>query len=575
MFRKILLLVAAIPLFIGWMSNPNTNTAVCTADQEQKRPQAVSDNNGGVIIVWEDSRGNSDYDIYAQGIDSAGNNRWRTNGVALCTVIGPQRSPHITVVGADIYIATWIDRRNGKDNDIYAQCLDGRGNLKWLAEGVPICKTDGEQYDPILVADGKGGAIIAWQDRRNGSDYDIYAQRIDAQGQVQWMANGVGISTARFDQELTQGVADGSGGMIITWQDWRNGGNFDIFAQKIDFRGILQWHSDGIGICTESEDQRNPQIVADNRGGAIITWQDKRTGRDYDIYAQRVDSSGNPQWTTSGVPICTVENSQYDPRLAADGEGGAVVTWQDYRKGSECSFDAFAQQTDHRGEVCEIKQLNDWNVFAQAINSSGKIQWAANGIAVSTAQVDQFKPQPLADGFGNTIITWQAPGKGNHHNIYAQCLNSTGSPLWAAQGIPISTAPGDQLDPLPVSDGHGGAIITWYDKRNENQFDIYTQKICASGEMGNCSHPVAVINANPAKDSASLTMQFDGRSSYDPDGSVTTWSWDFGDGQKASSDKPNHIYAKSGNYTVTLRVRDNSGKWSLPTQKAISVRSNG
>jgi hypothetical protein len=53
------------------------------------------------------------------------------------------------------------------------------------------------------------------------------------------------------------------------------------------------WLPDGVPISTEDNFRGFPQICSDGTGGAIITWRDKRSGSEYDIYAQRIDSSGN------------------------------------------------------------------------------------------------------------------------------------------------------------------------------------------------------------------------------------------------------------------------------------------
>ncbi len=486
MHKKILLLIIVVLFCISWTNRPGINTPVCTARNEQKKPQLVSDNDGGAVIVWEDSRTSTDYDIYGQRLDSSGKALWTANGIGLCTAIGAQRFPQVMADSSGGFIVTWYDRRNGKNYDIYAQRIDPEGRVKWTTDGVALCTANSDQFDPMPVSDGSGGAVITWQDRRNGNDYDIYAQRIDASGRVKWDFNGVGICLSKGDQDSPRLVSAGRRGAIITWQDRRNGDNYDIYAQRIDVDGTLQWASSGMEICTAAHDQRGPQMISDDRGTAVITWQDKRNGSDYDIYAQRIDITGTIQWTADGVAICAAANSQYDPQLASDGKGGAVVTWQDYRKGSECSFDAFAQQTNVKTEICDEKQLNDWNVYAQYINSSGKIQWTSNGVKICTANVDQYKPRLIADGFGGIIITWRASDKENDHNIYVQYLNPTGMVKWPAKGVAISTAPGNQYDPILAADGQGGAIITWYDQRQGNTCDIYAQKVCASGEIGGC-----------------------------------------------------------------------------------------
>jgi hypothetical protein len=54
--------------------------------------------------------------------------------------------------------------------------------------------------------------------------------------------------------------------------------------------------------------------------------------------------------------------------------------------------------------------------------------------------------------------------------------------------------------------------------------------------------------------------------SYDPDGSVVAWRWDFGDGTGATDPSPVHTYAAPGQYTVTLTVTDNSGQTGTQSQ---------
>ncbi|MCP5050802.1 MAG: PKD domain-containing protein [bacterium] len=568
--KKISLLIAIVFFFIAFSNRPALNTPVCTELQEQKRPQLTADGAGGAILIWEDSRNGSDYDIYAQRLDSTGTAQWKDGGVTVCTAIGPQRYPQVTADRSGGFIVTWFDRRGGKNADIYAQRLDSKGTATWPVDGVPICTADSDQYDPVPVADADGGAVIVWQDRRNGNDYDVYAQRIDSSGTVKWDANGVVICTEKEDQDNLRSISDGSGGAVILWQDRRNGNDYDIYAQRIDSMGRVQWGVNGAAVCSAKEDQRLPQMVSDNKGSVVLAWQDKRNGSDYDVYAQRLDASGTSQWTADGVVICKAANSQYEPRLASDSNGGAVIAWQDYRRGEDCTFDAFDEKNDLKADVCDEKQLNDWNIYAQHINASGRVQWTENGVTISTANVDQYKPQPVADGLGGTIITWRAADKENDHNIYAQRLDSSGAPKWSAAGVPVTVASGNQMDPLLVSDGMGGAIVAWYDKRRGNNHDIYAQKVCASGEIGGCSQPVAVIAADN-RGLSELTLKFDSGKSYDPDGSITGWRWNFGDGKQANNENVTHTYSNPGTYNVTLRVRDNNGKWSTPVRKRVKV----
>jgi len=214
----------------------------------------------------------------------------------------------------------------------------------WAIDGVPICTAAEGQHSPKPISDGVSGAIIMWRDIRNGNnDGDIYVQRVDAGGTVLWATDGIPIVIEPYLQ-TSYIVSDRSGGAIITWMDYRN----DIYAQRIDAGGILLWTADGIPITTVPSIQAHPQPVSDGAGGAIITWEDYRSGN-YDVYAQRLNASGAVLWTTDGVPISTAANDQRGPQLVSDGTSGALITWWDSRSGT--NSDIYAQNVNPDGTL--------------------------------------------------------------------------------------------------------------------------------------------------------------------------------------------------------------------------------
>ena len=140
------------------------------------------------------------------------------------------------------------------------------------------------------------------------------------------------LSIGANDRINPASVGDGAGGAIIVWQDKRSGSNVDIYAQRVNANGDVQWTANGVAICSADSDQVSPAIVRDGNGGAIIAWQDKRSGS-YDIYAQRVNAAGALQWSPStGVPVCTAAFDQVNIAMVSDGNGGALLTWEDYRE---------------------------------------------------------------------------------------------------------------------------------------------------------------------------------------------------------------------------------------------------
>lgn len=81
--------------------------------------------------------------------------------------------------------------------------------------------------------------------------------------------------------------------------------------------------------------------------------------------------------------------------------------------------------------------------------------------------------------------------------------------------------------------------------------------------------PVANASANPASGTAPLLVQFDGSASFDQDGSIVSYSWNFGDGTTGTGATVSHTYA-AGTYTATLTVTDNSG---LSSSKSLAIQA--
>src|SRR5205814_2221142 len=171
----------------------------------------------------------------------------------------------VTTDGAGGTIVTWHDQRGaGGANDIYAQHLLAMGGVDpaWPVNGRALCTATNYQTYPVIVSDGAGGAIVAWNDYRTASVGDIYAQHV---------------------------LASGAGGAIVSWQDNRSG-NYDIYAHHLRSGGTVDpnWAGNGLAVCTAVNDQQLQALVADGSGGAVITWVDLRNGSGNDIYAQHV-----------------------------------------------------------------------------------------------------------------------------------------------------------------------------------------------------------------------------------------------------------------------------------------------
>ena len=177
--------------------------------------------------------------------------------------------------------------------------------------------------------------------------------------------------------------------------------------------------------------------------------------------------------------------------------------------------------------------------------------------------------------------------RSNNQNIY--CINATnGKIIWSTTiggSIWSSPAIGDgklyigswdgYLYCIDTSDGKTiwkyptGNSITSSPAIAEGKVFIgsYDKYIYCIGEIN--SPPISNFTYEPTNPSTADIIFFND-TSYDMDGYIVSWYWDFGDGNISTDRNTTHIYADNGVYNVTLTVTDNSGL-SNSTYKSINV----
>ena len=431
------LTVAHHPALAAW---PELGRPVCTAADDQQAPKVASDGTGGAIITWQDSR-SPIVNIFAQHVLSTGD-------------LDP------------------------------AWPIDGRA---LLTDPLALANAPSGQMSPVIVPDGAGGAIVAWQDGRSQtSGTQIFAQHVLASGAVDpaWPANGRALCTAPGGQFRPKIAADGAGGAIVTWTDLRSGAtDNDVFAQHVLASGVVdsRWPVDGTALSSAPGDQFFPDIVADGSGGAIVTWVDGRSSPgSADIYAQRVMGSGvvDPDWPADGLALCVAAGDQLNPAIASDGTHGAIVTWEDFR------------------DVIP-------HIFAVRVSGSGAVAagWPADGREVCAAPIGQTDPIITPDGANGAIVNWSDIRNGGNFVQFAQHVLASGAidPAWPVDGTPLSRSTSDQTDSSMVTDGAAGAIVAW----EEDSF-IFAQHVEDSGLLdpafpldGRLVRPVLTFQRTP------------------------------------------------------------------------------
>lgn len=87
--------------------------------------------------------------------------------------------------------------------------------------------------------------------------------------------------------------------------------------------------------------------------------------------------------------------------------------------------------------------------------------------------------------------------------------------------------------------------------------------------------PQAVLNASTDQGNAPLTVTFDASGSQDSDGQITSYDWDFGDGESTSGAQVTHTFTQDGTYVVVLTVTNDEGEMATARQTiTVGTTSN-
>jgi hypothetical protein len=421
----------------------------------------VSDGTGGAFVSWTSD--STSY-CHVQRIHGFGHLPWGPNSRTLGWEVPYNAGPGCMASdGAGGAFVTWAEGLATPRAFIMAQRLDASGQLLW-PDDVEICYSNDTRNIAAALPDGEGGAVILWMDSRDyfTDDYhplnfwDIYCQRIDAEGNVAWTPNGHPVVAGAEDAEFSQMVIDGNGNVYVLWGEEVDGTTWDVRAQKIAPNGNLLWPVEGILVKSAGELGLNgftdTQLAVDGAGGAIVVWKDRYSG----IFAQRVNESGSLLWTSGGKLVranVPGEPSMQGPQVVSVENGGVIVVW----------YGAFGVQ-------------------GQKLDASGNRLWASGGVLLDETRDDGSWPLLVEDGVGGAIAMWLVPtGSGLPYNLKSQRLNASGSIQWGNAGVEVcSNGFVNNNGWRLISDQLQGAIAVWSDTRDSTRG--YAMRIDSNGD---------------------------------------------------------------------------------------------
>jgi hypothetical protein len=344
----------------------------------------VGDGAGGAIVAWLDARrGPTRYEIAAQHVLPSGDldPGWPADGRVVCDVgASPSKYREMWVQawildqvtlglvgdGSGGVIVVW-DAKQDSLWAVRAQHVLANGSLDqaWSASGRILASSAANQRRPVIIKDQAHGAIVAWEEERNGAR-NIYAQHLQPSGAVDpaWPSEGRLVSTPDDGAVVAALVEDGMGGALVTWGGSRHHVRHLLATGALD----PAWPNEGCGLSTYFGDGFF-KLVSDGAGGAIVVWSRELDGFHFNfkdgrsmthegnICAQHVLGHGvvDPSWPKKGLEVSTAKGRQYAPVAIVDDAGGVILAWDDWRAGvlvgGNYLGDIFAQRIQSNGKL--------------------------------------------------------------------------------------------------------------------------------------------------------------------------------------------------------------------------------
>ncbi|HEX7721294.1 MAG TPA: PKD domain-containing protein [Pyrinomonadaceae bacterium] len=404
--------------------------------------------------------------------------------------------------------------QSGDSKIVFATNRDGSMQIYVMnGDGSAITRLTSSGANDDYPRWSPNGTKILFQSDRDHPDtgyMDIYVMNLDGSGVTR-------LTNDPNDDGMASWSPDGS---KIVFQSMRNGVNYQVYSMNAD-------GSNQVNLSNNSSSEGEPSWSPD---GTKIVFASDRDDAGYDsVYVMNSDGSNQHAITFSSG---TLEDTQ--PVWSPDGSRIAFVSTRD-------STTETWQERDDDGNVMTKSRLHlNKEVYVMNADGSGQIRltndpanddspsWSPGGLAML------FRSDRERDCCDPTAQIWTMNVDGTNQTN----LSNSGN-------------------------GDYGANL-------RADLSSYDSQLAPTNGGGN-QQPVANAGG-PYMGQTGQGVQLNGGASFDPDGTIVGYSWNFGDGSSGSGANVTHQYGAAGVYPVSLSIVDNNGN-TASSQAFVSVDS--
>jgi hypothetical protein len=410
---------------------------------------------------------------------------------------------------------------------------------------------------------------------------DVFVAKLNTNGIWQWAVNGGGgagdsgtsICVDTSGNTYTTGFFSSHpatfGSTMLTCE-----GAGDVYVAKLNSDGDWQWavsggggHNDvSNGICV---DPNGYIYVTGKFNDTVMFGSTMLIDNGYnDVFLAKLNNSGGWQWAVRGGGMYGDEAWS----ISVDSNGNSYITGQFILWASFGGIFLISNGDDD----CFVAKIDTNSNWLWAKNAGGNDLDAGIGICLDSSSNVYITGAFWGTAwFGSTTLD----GHG-FSDVFVAKMNTNGDWQWAVQagGTDYDVSCGIYVNPignLSVT-GYFLGVATFGSTTliSSGYMDVFVAKL--STVVGENQPPVANFTWTPQNPIPNQQITFDASASYDPDGTIVLYEWDWNnDGvfdESHTTSMATHSWANVGNYPVTLRVTDDDDATDTET-KTVNIGS--
>jgi hypothetical protein len=292
----------------------------------------IADADGACVVVFTDTRGGADLDVIAQRILPNGTMQWGEDGKQISTNDDFEAAPRVSQdASTGEYHISWL--RSDANRGIYYQRLNAAGVEQVAAGGVRIAGdgTEGPGFHHVVSPTTGGFIMVYVRDTRTfQSPRHVYAQRYDTSGAAMWnggapvvISDASPIPIAQYPQIALAP----DNGAAFAWSDFRDGDS-DVYAQRVDENGAIQFAANGVTASIRAGRQQFEPAIAfiDDTLEFLCFFNDRNGSQSLrSIGVQRFDAMGGRGIGDIPTDVLQFNNQNKSAPRAVPAPGGAVM----------------------------------------------------------------------------------------------------------------------------------------------------------------------------------------------------------------------------------------------------------